>query len=311
MAFQRALRTPRHTAGAAEAEERADDGGLATELRDQLRFRIRKIRRASAMDSEPISTATSSLDVWELRQAARELNMSIEDVRLVKYVFDSFDVDGSGTLDLDEFEQAVVKLLQLQLQEPSLAPERAKAICSWCWWDADGDNSGSITFREFLKWYCSNGFKEDLLLTENEQWLRSMAKKYKVNPNYVETIKRCFDTYDTDHSGEVDVDEFKQVLYKALKIPTNLELPASRIAYFWGEVDGDGSGSVVFEEFLQWWLRYFDGVTSGQQGELPFEGFYRQVRRLGDKHLDPPAYPKKSEQQASTDVDDFLDGEED
>lgn len=219
--------------------------------------------------------------------------MSIEDVRLVKKVFDGFDKDGSDSLDVDEFEQAVVKLLQLQLMDPSQAVERAKGASSWCWFDADEDTSGTISFREFLKWYCSNGFKEDLLLTETERWLRQMAKKYGVSTDSVDSIKHWFDTYDVDHSGQIDLEEFGLVLHKALKVPPHLELPLTRVHHFWKEIDADGSGSANFEEFLQWWLRYFSTGTTDAQ-ELPFETLYRQVRRMGAKYMDPPAYPSLS-----------------
>merc|ERR1719282_454206 len=111
---------------------------------------------------------------------------------------------------------------------------------------------------EFLKWYSSNGFSEDLLLTEKQRWLRQLAKKHNISADYVDRIKRCFDTYDVDHSGSVDIQEFKQILYKALKIPSNFELPPSRVHYFWSEMDSDGSGKVAFEEFLLFWLKYFN-----------------------------------------------------
>merc|ERR1712029_782393 len=124
---------------------------------------------------------------------------------------------------------------------------------------------------------------------ENERWLRKIAKKHGVSPDFVEMIKRCFDSYDVDSSGEVDANEFKQVLHRALKVPSHLELPPSRVQYFWSEIDSDGSGKTSFEEFIQWWLKHFYN-SDGQGFQLPFEGFYKQVRRIGPQYLDPPVY---------------------
>mmetsp|Transcript_24511 Transcript_24511/g.40071 ORF Transcript_24511/g.40071 Transcript_24511/m.40071 type:complete len:196 (-) Transcript_24511:40-627(-) len=169
--------------------------------------------------------------------------------------------------------------------------ERVKSMCEWYWWDGDKDNSGTIDFREFLRWYSSNGFNEDLLLTEQQRCLRKIAKQHKVSPDYVEHIKRCFDLIDVDKSNEVDINEFKQVLYKALKVPMHLELPPSRVQYFWAEIDTDGSGQAGFEEFFAWWVKYFD--AKGEADQMPFEAFYKQIRRIGVKYLDPPAYPPK------------------
>lgn len=236
---------------------------------------------------------STELGRWELHQVARELQMSIDDVLLVKNVFDSFDEDRSGSLDITELGQAVTRLLQVQHRDPTLSTERVKAMCEWYWWDGgkSKDDAGTISFMEFLKWYSSNGFSEDLLLTASERWLRGLAKKYGQTPEYVEVIKRCFDLYDEDGSGTVEFQEFRLILHKVLRVPSHLELPPSRIQYFWTEIDTDGSGSVEFEEFISWWLRYFDERDQHRSAvAMPFEVFYKQIRRMGPQHHDPPAY---------------------
>merc|ERR1712187_184771 len=199
----------------AETNERTTLTSESTVVQDQIRQRYHTSKQA---------LAESQMCPWDLHMAARDLQLPMDDVVLVKSVFDTFDRDGSGQLEMAEFEQAVVRMLEL-------------------------------------------------LLSEHERDLRSMAKVHDITPDAVEHIKRCFDTYDTDGSGEVDVDEFRQVLHKALEVPSHLELPDSRVMHFWSQIDNDNSGRVVFEEFLRWWLKYFDeGVRS--KHEKPFEGFY-------------------------------------
>jgi len=234
---------------------------------------------------------TGKEDIMDMYNMASTLKMSVDDVLLVKSVFSKFDKDGSGSLEIEEFEAAVLELLKKQTSDAdNVSTDRAKSISGWCFWEANADGDGKIEFVEFLKWYSSNGFNEELLLSDNERWIRKIAKQYELTPDYVESIKRCFDHCDKDNSGEIEREEFQEVLYKLLKVPQNLELPPTRLSYFWSQIDSDNSGKAVFEEFLQWYTRYF---TKGERNQAPFEDFYRQVRRIGAKYLDPPAFASK------------------
>jgi len=131
-----------------------------------------------------------------------------------------------------------------------------------------------------------------LLLSSEERSLRHLAKRYNLKATDVDHIKKCFDTFDKDHSGAVDIQEFEMILYKALKIPAHVQLPPSRILYFWSEIDTDNSGKAQFEEFLQWWLKYFGGC--GSKGLTSIDKFYSNIRRIGQKYLDPPVYSNRS-----------------
>merc|ERR1711862_274311 len=162
------------------------------------------------------------------------------------------------------------------------------AMCDWYWWDGDKDKSGTIDFKEFLHWYSSNGFNEELLLTKDERNVREIAKAWGVSADYADRIKKEFDLCDKDQSGDVTMDEFTEILHKCLKVPSSCGIPPSRIKYFWSQIDTDGSGKITFAEFFAWWLKYFD--PEQKNAEMPFEAFYKQVRRIGACHLDPPAY---------------------
>jgi len=244
----------------------------------------------SALDLKDNHTLNDS---WEIHHIARELCMSVDDVVLVKRVFDSFDSDRSNCLSEGEFEMAICQLLQVQVADGAALPERVKAISQWHWWDSDRDGDGSIDFREFVRWYSTNGFSEELLLDDNERWLRKLAKRHEISATYAESIKRHFDKIDTDKSGAIDKEEFSRILHKILKVPAHLELPETRVQFYWSEIDADSSGTALFEEFLSWWLRYFEeakprkGKVEAGTKVAPFEAFYRNIRRMGAAHLDP------------------------
>jgi len=224
-------------------------------------------------------------DRRELYQAADELKMSVDDVLLVRDVFDWFDRDSNGMLDVDESEEAILQLVRLHLKDQSVSRECIKPISLR---DNYADDSGRVGFMQFLLWYSSSGLSEELLLPEGQRWLRKIAKENDLPFEYVQLIKRDFDSYDFDSSGYIDQAEFKEVLQKLLKIPPNCELPPTRIHYFWAQLNSDGSGKAGFEEFLRWYRKYFSEESS-TDGSAPFQDFYKHVR-FGRKSLDPPAY---------------------
>lgn len=253
-------------------------------------------------------TFEGSVTVPELQKLAIDLKMSMDDVFLVKEVFESYDTDCSGTLSTSEFGCAVSKILRMQLGEEATV-ERVDSLTGWHWWNSDVDTTGAIAFGEFLGWYASNGFNEELMTSENQRELRKIAKAYGVSVTDVEDIKAQFDACDTDQSGEVEFDEFENILHRCLKVPENAGIPPSRVRYFWAQIDTDGSGNINFHEFFRWWLKYFPPAkrkpdveqTETCAPDAPFEAFYKQVRRMGN--LDPPPYPdsKRAEPEENED----------
>mmetsp|Transcript_104557 Transcript_104557/g.294637 ORF Transcript_104557/g.294637 Transcript_104557/m.294637 type:complete len:368 (+) Transcript_104557:2-1105(+) len=261
---------------------------LDTRMEGKLKAKYHNVKDLLKRSIRQPQKETGFFDTWELYHVANELKMSVDDVVLVRGVFDSFDEDRNGALDAEEFEEAVLRLLQLQLKDHTVSRERMKTISGWCYWDNHADDSGTVDFMQFLKWYSSNGFSEELLLSEDQRWLRKIATEYDLPLDYVELIKRNFDSYDSDSSGYIDHIEFKQVLQKLLKIPPNCELPPSRIRYFWSQINSDGSGKATFEVFLRWYNKNFSEESSSDY-TAPFQDFYKHVR-FGRKPLDPPAY---------------------
>ncbi|EGB07067.1 hypothetical protein AURANDRAFT_17686, partial [Aureococcus anophagefferens] len=62
--------------------------------------------------------------------------------KALREVFDSIDVDGGGTLDLEEFTQAYRKLLFDDLTDRQIA---------LVFRDTDVDGSGEVDFEEFVE----------------------------------------------------------------------------------------------------------------------------------------------------------------
>eukprot|EP00927_Polykrikos_kofoidii_P035695 TRINITY_DN30240_c0_g1_i1.p1 TRINITY_DN30240_c0_g1~~TRINITY_DN30240_c0_g1_i1.p1 ORF type:complete len:676 (-),score=103.60 TRINITY_DN30240_c0_g1_i1:68-1996(-) len=158
-----------------------------------------------------------------------------------------------GCLDAKGFAEALRELVTTETADA--LPE---SMLHNFFQTADVNGSGSLEFVEFALWHSRYGFSEDMLLTEEQKTLRTIARTHGMSIGEVERFKRAFDTYDIDGSGVIEIVEFGQLMNFLLKIPTHLELPRSRVRQFWTEADSDNSGAVEFAEFLVFYRKYFD-----------------------------------------------------
>eukprot|EP00439_Symbiodinium_sp_Y106_P037848 s5498_g4.t1 len=147
------------------------------------------------------ASETRTFALWELYKLAREENLSVEEVVRMKQLFDDFDEDHGGTLDIGEFENVALQLLATQLGNTTQAQERARKLCEGNFKLMDSDGSGEVDFHEFLRWYSSRCFSESLLLSDSEREIRELAKTYGLDVHIVDKVKEYFDAADTNGSG--------------------------------------------------------------------------------------------------------------
>jgi len=183
---------------------------------------------------------------------------------------------------------------RLQSEAPKLeratpteeAIARVKNMTTFSWRTKDRGPDDPVDLHEFLYWYSLIGFREELMLTEDQCTLRRFARKYGIPADLVDTTKQYFSDSDTRGVGAIDFEQFSCMVHKVMKIKAPQTLPRSRLQYFFSTIDKNASGTVTFEEFLQWWLKNCHLGTD--QTVMPFEGFYGQIRRLGPTFEDPP-----------------------
>lgn len=222
-------------------------------------------------EEEEVQEEEKNHPIYNLTQLARDLNLPLEEVQRLKEQFESFDTDKSGDVSVAEFSLLLARLAQVD-DSKALPQEMLRMH----WREVDLDGSGDITFPEFAKWYSAHGFNEEMLLEPNERMVRNIARKHGFPLIEVERMKKQFDMYDEDGSGEIEMAEFEMLLYRLLRVPRNEELPPNRVRQFWQEIDQDRSGQVDFEEFLCWYTRYFN--LDGSTAVSPIEEFYKSIR---------------------------------
>jgi Ca2+-binding EF-hand superfamily protein len=84
----------------------------------------------------------------ELRKLARQIDMSPSEFDTYKRHFDSFDTDGNGTMDREEFYDMMLKCLKVP-KHIGLPAGRVQQL----WTAADSDGSGVIDFAEFVVFF--------------------------------------------------------------------------------------------------------------------------------------------------------------
>jgi len=206
------------------------------------------------------------------REITKDLNCPVDTAKDAQGLFDCYA--NNGVLDRKNFRDIVVHILDSAGQDLSADDMHSKIEVSWR--EVDRNYNGKVEFDEFAIWYSSWGFQQELLLSPTQIRTRDFARKYDLSIAEVDSVHSMFRVFDEDGSGVIEFKEFEKLLYKLMKVPKDLELPATRMQHFWREIDIDGSGSVCFDEFLQWYIKYFD--MTGLSKISPMEQFYQSVR---------------------------------
>jgi len=243
---------------------------------EEVQSRLHSAFGGTAAQVRKVESVTqASITQWELQQIAIQLAYPFSEVQYAKKVFDDLDTNQNGSIDYLEFEKASIRMVG-----EGVPAREVRRICKDVWARVADESSRTIGFKSFLTWYVHQKFDPEAVKPS-----QVLAIQNNVSVEMVEYVMRNFETVDADKSGVIEMNEFAEVLYKIMRIPTGVELPASRVQLLWMELDYSGDSKVSFEEFLPWWLSRKDTL-------LPYEGFYSSIRRVGKDFLDPPAYPK-------------------
>ena len=70
-----------------------------------------------------------------------------------------------------------------------------------------------------------------------------------ISDEEVQEIKKAFDSYDSDKSGTIEMNELNH-----LAIDLGQEFDDEELAEAFQALDSDGSGKIEFDEFLRWWI---------------------------------------------------------
>lgn len=182
------------------------------------------------MQDSPLSPR--SAEAWSLSlQLSRKHKVPIEEVRRLLVEFNALNGSGpEGELTPKEFEEAVRQKSGIQRGCP--VPEH---LLFKQYATADKDSNGLIDFEEFLLWSRHTLWLEELAVpNQSERELRRIARRYELSLPEIDRIKRTFEKFDTDRSGQIDRCEFRDVVCNLMKVKSE-DVSHQQLDRYWIE----------------------------------------------------------------------------
>eukprot|EP00929_Paragymnodinium_shiwhaense_P099592 TRINITY_DN6131_c0_g1_i4.p1 TRINITY_DN6131_c0_g1~~TRINITY_DN6131_c0_g1_i4.p1 ORF type:complete len:345 (+),score=63.17 TRINITY_DN6131_c0_g1_i4:94-1128(+) len=211
-----------------------------------------------------------------LKRLSKQLNLPFDETHRAVKVFADYTgvADGEDAAGAKMLRVQFKDCLQNVIQVRGAKDDANEKITDRCFSICDRDQSGYIDVQEFCIWYTSEAFSKEMVLDEATHKLRNFAEKNGILLPDLDRYKLYFAKFDSDGSGEIDYDEFCQLVTLLWKIPKNLEIPEGRLRNFWKIADLDGGGTLNLQEFVLWYRKYCEN----SRGDDPITGFYRSIR---------------------------------
>jgi len=208
----------------------------------------------------------------DLVRLAKMYHQELFEVRDRLAEFTEVDDDQCGTLTREQFEKIVRNKLKLDEEEdlPRTVMQEVERL-------AGDDGEGVVRFEEFLEWSRNVAFTvHTRQLTQEQQMLREYARMHDLDIPYLERVMGVFKRFDTDSSGFIEKEEFKNLVMTLMNSKDKYDMPKDRLIRFWKEADTNKDGSISFVEFLLWYTKYFP-MQSGSQSECTASEVYRSL----------------------------------
>jgi len=183
---------------------------------------------------------------------ARKHRLEMNEVRMILKAFRTARQEGGGVVDRAAFGRMLCQIFRLDSMKESIVSAAFLA---------SGGEKG-VTVDALLSWYVQNMFESVTALnanperTKSEKLIYNLSRHFSVSAVVVDKIKQQFDRFDTDASGEIEFDEFTEMIATMMNVKNSSDLSENRLKKFWQESSG-GSGTIDFAAYTEWYLKYF------------------------------------------------------
>eukprot|EP00439_Symbiodinium_sp_Y106_P066790 s122_g10.t4 len=210
-------------------------------------------------------------------ELARAVGLPVQVAKEAASLFRRFgNIPSKGSLFQGKLQMSRLPEVLVALCDVTEISEISEAFVDWALKAADRDSSSSMDVQEFAIWYSSFCFAEEVTVKPEVRETRELARQMGLEIGQIEQFKVAFDRYDEDGSGEIEFEEFSNMVQELLKIPHGQELPHDRLMTMWRSADMQQKGCLDFREFCFFYFRM--GATG--QGSDPIADYYRNVRHV-------------------------------
>eukprot|EP00928_Gymnodinium_smaydae_P045122 TRINITY_DN30128_c0_g1_i2.p1 TRINITY_DN30128_c0_g1~~TRINITY_DN30128_c0_g1_i2.p1 ORF type:complete len:329 (-),score=44.67 TRINITY_DN30128_c0_g1_i2:82-1068(-) len=160
-------------------------------------------------------------------------------------------------------------------------------------------NDNELSLDDFMAWYIRNMFTDVKNLNGRKSRLSKdrmdslIGEECGVDAHTIRAIRKAFDTYDQDKSGEIDFGEFTAMIIKLMKANDG-DVSASRLKQFWDEARGTDN-DLSFYQFARWYAKYFYSEDKLNVVESMYESYNPSRIRSKQRQVDV----KKDKQEAA------------
>lgn len=181
-----------------------------------------------------------------------ERSMTEEETKKAREIFEAYDYDGSGTIEITELRDL---LLELNL---SLSPEFLEEFVGSVFNHLDKDRTQKLDMEEFFTLYKQ-------VISQQPPGVQKANQSHRIDVRDLKETEHClrevFENYDVDGSGYLDMQEMILVLEEAGMPDPHGDgfqtLMDSHLAF----ADADMDGKIDFQEFTVYTNAIIDYVN--------------------------------------------------
>mmetsp|Transcript_73035 Transcript_73035/g.237493 ORF Transcript_73035/g.237493 Transcript_73035/m.237493 type:complete len:711 (+) Transcript_73035:57-2189(+) len=226
-------------------------------------------------DGPPKLRPTFETTELDLQKLAKKHKLEIYEVRDHLVAFKKHDLNDCGTLTGQQFESAIRD--QLDMGESDDLPRAAQSEIDRI---VGPDGTGVAKFKDFLSWNLTMSFyPQNKNASKGDATLRKYAVEKGIDLPYVEKVHGEFKKWDVDKDNALSKEEFTTCFRHLMNSKEDFDVPPERVERFWAEVDTNRNGTVEWEEFFMWYMRYFK-ISESAPDELPASMVYRRLSQM-------------------------------